>query len=569
MRRNLVYLSLSVLLFSTMLFSIRTSINADQGNKHEPTIEKQDKKKSKVQPHPIFTWDSPGSSSPVLHPGSAKGAGMIEDSLFGIDSVMESMIKNGSMPGAVTLVARRGHIVQHESYGNAVLYQDDSGTEVEEPVAMKKDTIFDVASLSKIFTATAAMKLYEEGYFELDDPVADYIPEFSQNGKENVTIRQLMTHTSGFTAWIPLYTIGETREDRLQYVFQYPLDNLPGKTYTYSDLNMITLGEIIERISGKGLDEFIKEKITEPLKMKDTMYNPSEKLKERIAATEYQPWTNRGLVWGEVHDENAWSLDGVAGHAGVFSTANDLAKLAHMFLNEGRYGSKQILQPETIKLLVENQIPEFPGNEHGLGWELSQGWYMDALSEASSIGHTGYTGTSLVINQNNDTIAILLTNRVHPTRNTVSTNPARREFARQVADAIPVSIPNKEDAWFSGYGDHLDRTLTAEVNVEEDAILSFDTWFRIEQGYDFGIVEVSNDGENWRSVMDAFTGSSINWQSKEVLIPTGITHIRFRYNTDDYTNGRGWYVANLKLIGSSNESLPLDLDSEGWIERNY
>ncbi|MBO1913122.1 serine hydrolase, partial [Microvirga sp. 3-52] len=136
-------------------------------------------------------------------------------------------------------------------------------------------------------------------------------------------------------------------------------------------------GEIIERISGKRLDEYVKENITKPLNMKDTMYNPSEKLKKRIAATEYQPEINRGLVWGEVHDENAWSLDGVAGHAGVFSTANDLAKLAHMYVNDGRYGSKQLLKPETVQLLVENQIPEFPGNEHGLGWELSQIWYMD------------------------------------------------------------------------------------------------------------------------------------------------------------------------------------------------
>src|SRR5690606_41617846 len=165
---------------------------------------------------------------------------------------------------------------------------------------------------------------------------------------------------------------------------------------------MITLGALIERLSGQGLDEYVFENITKPLKMTDTMYNPPESLKHRIAATEYQPWTNRGVVWGEVHDENAWSLDGVAGHAGVFSTAHDLGKLAHMFINEGRYGGKRILQPETIQLLVENQIPEFPGNDHGLGWELSQGWYMDALSESSTLGHTGYTGTSIVVNLNND-----------------------------------------------------------------------------------------------------------------------------------------------------------------------
>ncbi|MUK88964.1 serine hydrolase [Ornithinibacillus sp. L9] len=564
MYRKTSYITLSALLSTSLLFTTSPGMTTEAQEEQNPTVENRNFKKSQENPHPVFSWDAPGPSSPVLHPGSVKGAGMVEEPLMGIDSVMEEMIGNGTMPGAVTFVARRGHIVQHEAYGHAVLYQDDSGTEIDEPIEMSKDTIFDVASLSKIFTTTAAMKLYEEGYIELDDPVADYIPEFAQNGKEDVTIRHLMTHTSGFVAWVPLYTIGDSREERLQYVFEYPLDNPPGSTYTYSDLNMITLASIIERLSGKRLDQFVNENLTEPLEMNDTMYNPPENLKSRIAATEFQPWTNRDLVWGEVHDENAWSLDGVAGHAGIFSTANDIAKLAHMYINEGRYGGKQILQPETIELLVENQIPEFPGNDHGLGWELGQNWYMDALSEGSTIGHTGYTGTSIVVNQSNDTIAILLTNRVHPTRDTVSTNPARREFARQVADAIPVSMPNKEEAWFAGYGNHVDRSLTAEVSIEEDTTLSFETWYRIEHGYDFGYVEVSSDGEIWNTVTDSFTGNSVDWQSKEVQIPAGTTHIRFRYDTDTYTNGRGWYVTNIQLQGHE-----LELSSDEWVQRNY
>ncbi|AXI10055.1 serine hydrolase [Oceanobacillus zhaokaii] len=561
---------ISVLIISlTVLMSLAT-VHAGQGYNHEPTIEKQARKETKNMPHPRFSWDQPGPTSPVLHPGSAKGAGMVEGPLRQIDTEMENLIDDGMMPGAVTFVARRGHIVQHESYGHALLYEDDTGKEVDQPITMKKDTIFDLASISKIFTTTAAMILYEDGLFELDDPVANYIPEFAENGKENVTIRQLMTHTSGFTAWIPLYTIGDNREERLQYVFQYPLANTPGSTYTYSDLNMITLGAIIERLSGQRLDEYVYKKITKPLKMTDTMYNPPASLKHRIAATEYQPWTNRGIVWGEVHDESAWSLDGVAGHAGVFSTANDLGKLAHMFINDGKYGGKRILKPETIKLLVENQIPEFPGNDHGLGWELAQGWYMDALSEASTLGHTGYTGTSLVINLNNDTIAILLTNRVHPSRETVSTNPARRQIARQVADAIPVKMPTKnKDAWFSGYGDRLNRVLTAEVSIEDEATLSFDTWYRIEKDWDFGMVEVSTGGESWKQVHSKFTGSSVDFQSESVVLPAGTTHIRFRYQTDATTNGRGWYVTNLKLTDHSNQSLPLNLVSEGWKKRNY
>ncbi|AIF44210.1 serine hydrolase domain-containing protein [Virgibacillus sp. SK37] len=568
--KKTVFLCISLLLSTSIIFSSHTNVYAEADKPPAPTIENKNTKQVVPQKtHPVFSWGAPGPTSPVLHPGSARGAGMIKTPLLRIDQIMTEMINKGTMPGAVTLVARRGHIVQHKAYGDAFRYTDDKGTEAESPVSMRKNTIFDLASISKIFTTTAAMKLYEEDYFELDDPVAKYIPEFAENGKQNVTIEQLMTHTSGFKAWIPLYTIGENREERLHYVFQYPLSNEPGSIYTYSDLNMITLGALIERLSGQRLDEFVADQITKPLKMNDTMYNPAEHLKQRIAATEFQPWTDRGLVWGEVHDESAWSLDGVAGHAGVFSTAKDLAKLAHMFVNDGHYGGKQILQPETVSLLVNNQIPQFPGDEHGLGWELSQSWYMDGLSEANSIGHTGYTGTSLVINQNNDTIAILLTNRVHPTRETVSTNPARRQFARQVADAIPVKIPGKQKAWFSGYGDQLNRTLTAELTSNKAATLTFDTWYRTEANYDMGLVEISSDGKNWSTVHPPFTGSSVGWKSTEIQIPANATHIRFRYKTDTYNNGRGWYVANLELETENGGKLPLSMKSDEWTKRSY
>ncbi len=489
-RSKTISIAMATVLGTSLLIPAANYASADPS----PTMEDRDHKKNHENVHPTFTWDEPGPTSPVLHPGSATGAGMVKQPLEDLDPILEGMIDDQVMPGAVAFVARRGHIVKHDAYGYAYQYTDDSFTEADNPVEMQKDTIFDLASISKIFTTTAAMKLYEEGLFELDDPVAKHLPSFATNGKEDVTIKQLMTHTSGFPAWIPLYTQGDSREERLQIVLEYPLSNEPGESYTYSDLNMITLGVLVEELSGQRLDEFVKENLTEPLDMEDTMYNPPESLKHRIAATEYQPYIDRGIVWGEVHDENAWSLDGVAGHAGVFSTASDLAKFAHMFVNDGRYGGKQILKKDTIELLTENQIPQFPGDDHGLGWELGQGWYMDALSEGNTLGHTGYTGTSIAINQNNDTIAILLTNRVHPTRNTVSTNGARRALARQVADSIPLSIPDGE-AWFSGYGDQLNHSLTAEVDAP--ATLKFNTWHRIEADYDFGYVEASSDGENW------------------------------------------------------------------------
>ncbi|MDP4552553.1 serine hydrolase [Alkalihalobacillus macyae] len=513
--------------------------------------------------HPNFSWDNPGPTSPVLHKGSFKGAGMRKQPLQQIDDMLQHAINEKVMPGAVAFVARRGHIVKEEAYGYSARYTDDEFTEMKNPIPMSKNTIFDLASISKLFTTTAAMKLFEEGKFQLDDPVSTYIPEFAANGKESVTIEQLMTHTSGFKPWIPLYTVDGSREDRLQYVFNYPLQSEPGTAYTYSDLNMITLGALVERLSGMRLDEYVKQEITKPLKMNDTMYNPPSCLKERIAATEFQPWTNRGLVWGEVHDESAWSLEGVAGHAGVFSTASDLAKFAHMFLMEGRYGGTRILEPETVKLLTENRIPEFPGDDHGLGWELQQGWFMDALSESTTLGHTGYTGTSIVVSPTNQSIAILLTNRVHPTRNTVSTSPTRREFARKVADAIPVAMDKKANPWFAGYGDKQIKHLTAEVDVTKDTALTFHTWYRIEEGYDLGTVQVTENGSEWTDVA-TLTGSSLDWEQEDVTIPAGTTSIRFTYSTDGSVNKRGWYVDQVKLNGTE-----LHFESDKWIQRSY
>ncbi|OHX51003.1 serine hydrolase [Cytobacillus oceanisediminis] len=569
MKHKTKLIALSAALSTSLFIPAAYPASAQSAEGVKPTMERKDHKEVKYKSHPIFSWDRPGPISPILHPGSAAGAGMVQQPLNEIDPLMEGMISEGVMPGAVTFVARRGHIVKQDAYGYSYRYTDDKFTEAQNPIEMTEDTIFDLASISKIFTTTAAMILYDDGRFQLDDPVAKYIPEFAENGKENVTIRQLMTHTSGFTAWIPLYSQGSSRDDRMQIVFKHPLANEPGEAYTYSDLNMITLGAIIERLSGQSLDEFVKKRITNPLGMKDTMYNPAESLKHRIAATEYQPAIGRGLVWGEVHDENAWSLNGVAGHAGVFSTASDLAKLAHMYVNDGRYGGKRILKEETVKMLIQNQIPQFPGNDHGLGWELGQGWFMDALSEGTSLGHTGYTGTSIVINRNNGTIAILLTNRVHPSRNTVTTNIARRAFARQVADSIPVAIPGKGDAWFSGYGDKIQHNLTAKVDLNKEAVLSFDTWYRTETNADMAFVEVSEDGVNWTQAAQPLTGSSIDWKNEKLTIPEGTSHIRFRYQTDSTVNGRGWYVDNVKLRLSDGKKVTPAFSGNGWKKRNY
>jgi CubicO group peptidase (beta-lactamase class C family) len=542
---------------------ILPTVAAKHGEEAPSALEAQEKKTKPVK-HPLsHPWDKPGPSSAILHPGAPAAAGMTPAPLREIDSFIETAIQDGVMPGAVVLIARRGVIVKEQAYGHAARFADDQGTLLDQPVAMRTDTIFDLASISKLFTSTSVMQLHEQGLFQLDDPVARYIPAFAENGKEDVTIRQLLTHTSGFEPFIPLYKMGNSREERLEIAVRHPLVNKPGSAYVYSDLNLIALGVLVEKLSGQRLDEYVREHITKPLRMTDTMYNPPERLQKRTAATEYQPWTNRELVWGQVHDENAWALDGVAGHAGVFSTARDLAVFAQMMLNGGTYAGKRILSKQSVKLMMENQIPEFPGDDHGLGWELNQGWYMDALGDSRTMGHTGYTGTSIVVSPNNDTICIVLTNRVHPTRNTVSTNPVRRGVARLAALAIPVDLPGKDGAWFAGTGDELDNTLTATADLPEGGLLTFDTWYRIENESDFGHVEASVDGEQWTEVGTALTGEG-DWQTVAWQLPAGTQQVRFRYATDPSVNGRGWYVLNPTITDPSGKPVKTVWNPLGW-----
>ena len=194
-------------------------------------------------------------------------------------------------------------------------------------------------------------------------------------------MRQLLTHTSGFPAWLPLWSSYPTPEARIQAVYDAKLANPPGTTYLYSDLNMITAGKLVELVTGKPLDQVVHDRITGPLGMSDTGYNPPASELDRIAATEYETAPPRGMVRGSVHDENAWALNGVAGHAGVFSTADDLAVLAQTLINGGSYGDTRILQRGLgATPCSHNENAAFPGNSHGLGFELDQRWYMDALS---------------------------------------------------------------------------------------------------------------------------------------------------------------------------------------------
>ncbi|MBE3576561.1 MAG: beta-lactamase family protein [Limnochordales bacterium] len=373
---------------------------------------------SSIQPAPTLNWD-----------GQPEDVGMSTERLAWAKQVIEDSIKRNYIPGAVLLAARRGTVVLYEAFGVAQRTQDIR--------PMEKDTLFDLASVTKLFTATAVMILLEEGKLRLDDPVKDFIPAFAQKGKQDITIRQLLTHTSGLPAWAPLYREVKSKDEMYAKICAMELENPPGTEYVYSDLGYIMLGAIVEKVSGKPLDQFIKERITDPLGMEHTFYNPGPEWREKAAATEYDATFRRRLIIGEVHDENAWAMGGVSGHAGLFSTAADMARFAQMFLNYGSYGDVQILSPATVVLMTTNHTLEV-GVRHGLGWDLKSVEYSSAgdLFSLNSYGHTGFTGTSIWIDPTLQLFSVLLTNRVHPSRSNTRITWVRPHLHNPVAAAI-------------------------------------------------------------------------------------------------------------------------------------
>jgi CubicO group peptidase (beta-lactamase class C family) len=291
--------------------------------------------------------------------------------------------------------------------------------EVPESREMTRDTIFDLASVTKVVvTVPLALRLVEQGLWQLDDPLARFLPEFNGHA---ITINHLLTHTAGIPPWANLFYYGQDREraKRLLYTDRWPLTRPllpPGQRVIYSDLGFILLGEAIAKLTGKPLDRLAQEWIFTPLGMKDTMFNPPISLKSRIAPTENDSQQG-GVLAGTVHDETAWAMAGVSGHAGLFSTAVDLAVYAQMLLNGGFYRNARILSYRSIESMISLHT-EGLNERRGFGWIL-QGKITtsvgDLLSERA-FGHTGFTGTSLWIDPHYELIVILLTNRVHPTR---------------------------------------------------------------------------------------------------------------------------------------------------------
>ncbi|MEV8085939.1 serine hydrolase domain-containing protein [Streptomyces nigra] len=333
--------------------------------------------------------------------------------------------------GTVLVVGRGPYLAVEEAAGWAVRYaayeeRTDSGVELPPGarVPMTTATPFDLASLTKLFTSVAAVQQIERGTLGIDARVGAYLPDFRAAARHDITVRQLLTHTSGLRPELPLYDCADDAErlDRLRA--EAPI-GVPG-TYCYSDLNMLLLQHVLERITGRPLDVLIHDGITRPLGMTATRFGPCP----GAAATEDQrrPWAkaDRGMLRGVVHDENAWALGGVAGHAGLFSTGRDLAVFCRALLSGGAYGPARILGPDFVELLL---------TPPGLGFAVDQPWFMGELAGRGAAGHTGFTGTSLVIDPARDTFLILLANTVHPRRRRPDSGP-RAAAGTRVARAL-------------------------------------------------------------------------------------------------------------------------------------
>jgi uncharacterized protein YbbC (DUF1343 family)/CubicO group peptidase (beta-lactamase class C family) len=345
-----------------------------------------------------------------------------------LDAAMQTAIRDGMIPGGVLLVGHQGHVVHRKAYGSRAIVP------TREPMTL--DTIFDIASLTKVVATTPAlMKLFEQGKIRMTDPVTAYLPEF-QGGHSEITVRDLMTHFSGLRPDLDLDPSWSGYETGIRRALIDKPAGPAGTRFVYSDINFILLGEIVRRLSGLPLYEFAREQIFQPLGMRETMFRPPESLRSRIAPTEVDA-TTRIPIRGVVHDPTARFMGGVAGHAGVFSTGDDLAKYAEMLLAGGEAGGVRILSPLTIKRFASPNSPPDQPLLRGLGWDIDSPYSAPRgeLFPVGSYGHTGFTGTSLWLDPASHTFVLLLTNSVHlaPGRNI---NPIRAKIATIVAAAV-------------------------------------------------------------------------------------------------------------------------------------
>jgi len=339
--------------------------------------------------------------------------------------LLRRSVEDGLVPGATAAVGTADGTLRAEAYGWAQLSPRRR--------RLKIDMIFDCASLTKIVvTTTLALQAIEEGALFLNQRAASLVPEFGAAGKDGVTVRHLLTHTSGLPAWIDLSARAKTRQQALDVVWSTPLARPTETEVVYSDLGFITLGEIVSRALGGPLDRLARERIFDPLRMERARFTPASALHKDCVSTEVVE-DRGGTVTGSVHDENCARLGGVAGHAGLFATLSDLERYSRMWLGSGQLEGRRLLSGATVAAATRDQTYGIePRSRRGLGWVLQPNGYWPAadLASPTSFSHTGFTGTSLVIDPERGLYAVLLTNRVHPTRGGDSADRIRTVRAR-------------------------------------------------------------------------------------------------------------------------------------------
>ncbi len=378
-----------------------------------------------------------------------------------VDEQINQAVQDGLIPGAVLLIGHDGQVVYRKAYGERSLIP------TREPMTV--DTIFDAASLTKVVATTSSiMKLFEQGKIRLDDPVTKYLPEF-QEGHSSISIRNLMTHFSGLRPDLDLKPAWSGYETGIHRALIDKPAGPPGVRFVYSDINFILMGEIVHRLSGQMLSDFARANIFEPLGMKDSMFLPPASLRPRIAPTEIDPTTGRPL-WGVVHDDTSRYMGGVAGHAGLFTTADDLAKFAQMLLDRGQTNDVRLFSPLTVEKFT---TPESPADQpilRGLGWDIDSPYSSNRgdLYPIGSFGHTGFTGTSMWMDPVSRSYVILLTNVVHPHRGK-SLSSLRSRVATIAAASFGIAAP---EVALTGYNETIVGPGLHRVVAPKDAVFT-------------------------------------------------------------------------------------------------
>jgi uncharacterized protein YbbC (DUF1343 family)/CubicO group peptidase (beta-lactamase class C family) len=399
------------------------------------------------------------SLSPVLA-SAATAKVSSAPNLAVLDSIVLDAIHDREIPGAVLLVGHNGQVVYRKAFGNRALEPR------REPMTV--DTIFDIASLTKVVaTTTAVMQLVQKGEVRVNDPVAKYIPEFAENGKDDITVRNLLTHFSGLREDVDLDPPWQGRDAGFRLAFAEKPVYPPGSRFLYSDTNFITLGALVERVTGSTFDQYCARKIFAPLQMSHTRFLPPAAWRPKIAPTEYDEQGK--MLRGVVHDPRARRMGGVAGHAGLFSTADDLSKFARALLS-----GSPILAGEMVEKMTTPQQPPTAQILRGFGWDIDSPFSSNRgdLLPVGSFGHTGFTGTSMWIDPTTQTYIILLTNAVHP-RGKGSAIALRSKVATAVAAALPLTVTEKDELhWQSITGYNEAQTAARRVATRNGAVQS-------------------------------------------------------------------------------------------------